>query len=131
MNGNDPAPARGIRIAGARAGLDLRRPRPRRRDLAGNPLLQQQFRRLNDRLSMEALAHRAVEDRVGDPGYRHALMMRHEGAHECEGLAFRNPNRGEIHGLIESVPAPAPSFVSRLKFVAAAEGSTMVAKPVA
>ena len=106
MNGNDPAPARGIRVAGARAGLDLRRPRPRRRDLARNPLLQQQFCRLNDRLGMEALTHRAVEDRVGDPGDRHALMMRHEGADESEALAFRNPRRGEIYGLIESIPAP-------------------------
>ena len=106
MNGNDPAPARGIRIAGARAGLDLRRPRPRRGDLARHPLLQQQFRRLNDRLGMEALSHRAVEDRVGDRDDRHALMMRHEGADESEALAFRNPGGGEIHRLIESIPAP-------------------------
>ena len=94
MNGNDLAPARGIRVAGARGRLDLRRPRPRRRDLARNPLLQQQFRRLNDRLGMESLSHRAVKDRVGDRDDRHALMMRHEGADESEALAFRNPQWG-------------------------------------
>ena len=55
---------------------------------------------------MEALSHRAVEDRVGDPGDRHALMMRHEGADESEALAFRNPRGGEVHRLIESKPAP-------------------------
>ena len=80
MNGNDAAPARGIHVAGARARLDLRRPWPRRGDLARNPLLQQQFRCPNDRLGMEPLSHRAVKDRVGDRHNRHALMMRHEGA---------------------------------------------------
>ena len=106
MNGKNFAPARGIRVAGARGRLDLRRPRPGRRDLARNPLLQQQFRRPNDRLGMEALSHRAVKDRVGDRDDRHALMMRHEGADESEALAFRNPRGGEIHGLVKSIAAP-------------------------
>ena len=106
MNGDEPAPARGIRIAGANARLDLRRPRSRRGDLAGDPLLQQQLCRLNDRFGMEAFSHRAIEDRVGDSGDRHALMMRHEGADDGEALAFRNPGGGEVHRLIEAIPAP-------------------------
>ena len=106
VNGNDFAPAGRIHVAGARCRLDLRRPGLGRSDFARNPLLQQQFRRPNDRLDMESLSHCAVKDRVGDRDDRHALMMRHEGLDESEGLAFWNPHRGEIDGLVKSIAAP-------------------------
>ena len=77
----------------------------RHRHVTRRALLQQQLRRLDDRLGVEPRPHRAVEKRVGDGDDRHALMMRHEGAHDRDGLAFRHAGRRVVERLVEAVAA--------------------------
>ena len=75
------------------------------RDVARRALLQQQLGRLDDRLGVEARAHHAVEQRVGDGHDRHALVVGHVGAHDRPGLAFRQAGRREVERLVEAVAA--------------------------
>ena len=82
MRGEKPASAGRLDIAGAGGRLHFRRPWPRRSDVARHALLQQQFAGLDDRLGMETPAHHALKQSVGDGDDRHALVMRHEGAHD-------------------------------------------------
>ena len=49
----------------------------RDRHVVRHPFLQQQFGRLDHRLGMEAPAHRAIADCVGDGDHAHALVMCH------------------------------------------------------
>ena len=60
----------------------------RHRDVARRALLQQQLGRLHGDVGMEAFAHAAVEQRVGDGDDAHALVMRHVGAHQHARCAF-------------------------------------------
>ena len=83
----------------------LRDRRRGRRDLAWHALLQKQLRRLNDRLGVEAVSHHAVQQGVGDRGDRHALVVGHEGAHNGDALAVRDPGPREVQRLVETVTA--------------------------
>jgi len=103
---NDFAPAVALVLAGPRRCFDFRRPGPRGGRLARRALLQQQFGGLDDRLGVKAVAHHAVENRVGDRNDRHALMVRHEGANERESLTFRQPAGREVHRFVKAVTPP-------------------------
>ena len=103
MRGDEPPSAGRFDVAGAGGRLHFRRPKARRRDVARHALLQQQFGRLDDRLGMEARPHRAVEQSVGDGDDRHALMMRHEGAHDRDAFALGHARRRVIQRLVEAV----------------------------
>jgi hypothetical protein len=52
------------------------------RDIARCPLLQQEFRGLDDRLGVKSGAHLCVQESVGDSDHGHALMVCHEGAND-------------------------------------------------
>ena len=65
-------------------------------DVARRALLQQQLGRLDHRLGMEARAHDAVEQCVGDGHDRHALVVGHIGAHDGLRLAVGQPRRREV-----------------------------------
>ncbi len=103
MRGGEPASAGRLDIASAGGRLHFRRPGARRRDVARHALLQQQFAGLDDRLGMEALPHRAIEQGVGDGDDRHALMMRHEGSHDGDAFALGHARRRIIQRIVEAV----------------------------
>ena len=52
---------------------------------------------------MKAGAHRAVVKRVGERDDRHALMVRHVGAHDGHRLALRETGRRVVERLIPAV----------------------------
>ena len=51
------------------------------------------------------VAHRAVQQRVGDGDDGHALMVRHVGAHDRDVCALRQPARRVVERLVEAVAA--------------------------
>ena len=53
---------------------------------------------------MEARPHDPIQHGIGDGDDRHALVMRHEGAHHSDRLAVRNPGRREVQRLVEAKP---------------------------
>jgi hypothetical protein len=53
----------------------------------------------------KAVAHAAIEQRVGNRHDAHALVVRHVGLHEHARLAFGHAARREVHGLEEAVAA--------------------------
>ncbi|MDT4827013.1 hypothetical protein FQZ97_603390 [compost metagenome] len=57
-------------------------------DVAWHAFLQQQFAGLDHRLAMEALAHAAIVQGIGDGNDGHALVVRHEAAHDGNRLAL-------------------------------------------
>ena len=61
------------------------------RHAAARPLLQQQFGRFDQRVGVEAGPHDPVERGIGDGNDGHALMVRHEGAHDRDRLPLRHP----------------------------------------
>ena len=58
-------------------------------DVARHALLEQQLARLDHRLAMEARAHLPVLQGVRDGDDGHALVMRHEVAHDRDVLRLR------------------------------------------
>ena len=72
------------------------------RNVARRLLLQQQLGRLDHRIAVEAIAHAAFEDDVGDRHHRHALMVGH--VVEDDGVvgAFRHALRREVDGVVEA-----------------------------
>ena len=85
--------------------LRVHRQGPRDRHVARRPLLQQQFRRLDDGFRMEAPPHDPVQHGIGDRDDRHALVMRHEGPHHGHRLPGRNPARRVVQRLVEAIAA--------------------------
>ena len=57
--------------------------------IARHTLLQQQLAGLNHWLAVEALAHLAAMQGIGDGDDAHALMVGHKVAHDGEWLTFR------------------------------------------
>jgi len=72
-------------------------------DIARHAFLQQQFTGLDHRLAMEACAHLAVLQGIGDGDDGHALMVRHVIAHDDERLAIRQACRSEVQRFEEAV----------------------------
>ncbi len=89
---------------------DLGRRRPRHHDVARHALLQQKLRRLHDGFGVEALAHLAVLQRIGDGDQAHRLVMRHVAAHDGDLGAFRKARRRVVHRLVPAIGA-APALV--------------------
>ncbi len=69
-------------IAHVGGALHLFGTRPSHQNVTRHTLLEQQLRRLDDRVRMEALHHRAVVDDVAESHQRHALVMRHVALHD-------------------------------------------------
>ena len=95
-----------LRVALGGRGSDLGSPGMGGGNVAGHALLQQQLGRLHHRLAVEPGAHGAAEHGVGDGHDRHALVMRHEGAHHRELGTERDARRREVERLIEAIGAP-------------------------
>ena len=131
-------------MGGGVAALDLRneacdlcrsfglfRRRTRHGDIARHALLQQKLGRLNDRFGMEARAHRAVMQRVGDGDENHRLVMRHIGAHDGDLGAFRKARARVVERLIPAVGAARAEAGHALKVARRGRGSIMEASPLA
>ena len=73
--------------------LDLLRADLDRGRFAGVPLLKEKLDRGDDRLAVEASAHLAAEERIGERDNGHALMVGHVVPHDREGLADRHAAR--------------------------------------
>ncbi len=69
-------------------------------DIARRALLQQELARLDHRLGVEASAHHPVEQGVGESHDRHALVVRHVGAHDRLLPAFGQAGRREVDRLV-------------------------------
>ena len=77
-------------------------------DIARRPFLQQELRRLHDRIGMKARPHRSAAKSVRDSDQAHPLMVRHIGAHDSNTLAIRDTPRRVVQSFIAAVPtAPA------------------------
>ena len=94
---------RGDRLGGRR--LHFLGPRVGHGHVPRHALLQQQLAGLDHRFAMEALAHPAFVQGVRDGDDGHALVMRHEAAHDREPGVVGQPGPGEIHGLVEAIAA--------------------------
>ena len=77
----------------------------RDRNVARRLFLQQQFGRLDHRIAVEAIAHAAFEDDVGDSHDRHALMVGHVVGDDGMVGALRHAARREVDGFVEAVMA--------------------------
>ncbi len=64
--------------------------------IARRALLQQKFRGLHDRVSVETRSHHAILQDVREGHQRHALMMRHVRVDDRDVLPFRNPGLGVV-----------------------------------
>ncbi len=84
--------------------LDVRE----RRDRLRNALLQQQQRRLEQRIRGEALLHRAVVQQMTERQQAHALVMRHERADDRARLAARQSRRRVVDRLEQAESAREP-----------------------
>ena len=76
-------------IAHVGGALHLFGTRPGHEHVARHPLLEQQLRRLDDRVGMEALDHRAVVEDVAEGHQRHPLVMGHVALHDRDRRALR------------------------------------------
>ena len=76
-------------------------------DVARRALLQEQLGGLHHRLAVEALAHAAVEQHVGERDERHALVVRHVGADHRDARALGEARARVVERLVEAVRAPA------------------------
>ena len=83
--------------------LDLLGPWPGDRDVPRCPLLEQQVGGFHDGLSVKARPHGAVMQHVRYRDQGHALVVRHVGAHEAGGFAFRQTGGRVVERLVESV----------------------------
>ena len=81
--------------------------------IARYPFLQQQLDPLDHRLGVEPPAQAAVLQGVGDGGDGHALMMRHETAHNHMARPFRQTRGREIQRLVKTEPACAAKRCKR------------------
>ncbi len=77
--------------------------RARHGDRHGRALLQQQLRRLDDRLGAEPSAHRRLEQHVGQGDDRHPLVMGHVRLHDFELDALGKPRRRVVDRFVEAV----------------------------
>ena len=55
---------------------------------------------------METRAHDAVQYGIGDCSNRHALVVRHEGAHQAELATLRHTAGREVQRFMKTVAAP-------------------------
>ncbi len=94
-----------LQLGDARGRAHFLGARMRHGDIARRAFLQQQLRGLHVDVGMEAVAHAAVEQRVGDGDDAHALVVRHVGADQYARSVFRQAARREVHGLEEAVAA--------------------------
>ena len=76
--------------------------------VAGNAFLQEKLYPLNNWLGVKAVAQAAVLQRVGDGDDGHALMMRHETAHDGVACVALQAGRGEIDCFVKPEPAFGP-----------------------
>ena len=80
----EPADYRRNKFPHLRGRGNLFRARPCHQHVARRALLQQEFGGLHDRLGVEASAHRAVLQSIRNRNERHALMVGHESADDCQ-----------------------------------------------
>ena len=68
----------------------------------GDSLLEQQHGRLEQRVRLESLLHRTVQEQIGQREKAHALVMRHEGANHGARLSAGQTRRRVIDSFIEA-----------------------------
>ncbi len=85
--------------------LDLLGPHLDRSRAAWMPFLQQELDRGDDRLAVEAPAHLAAEQRIGDGHDGHALVVSHVVADDCEVFAGRHATRRVVDRLEVAIVA--------------------------
>ena len=93
----------------------------------GNPLLEQQRGRLEQRIRLESLLHRTVQEQIGQGEEAHALVMGHERPDDGARLPAGQTGRGVVDGFIEAVSPSNPSAASRCRFRHASSGATISA----
>ena len=106
VRGAEPPHRRELQVADRRCRLDFLRPGMSYRDIARRAFLQQKFRRLHDWLGMKPFPHLPVEETVGDGDHRHALMVRQEGADNCDVFPLGQARACVIQRLVEAIAAP-------------------------
>ena len=74
-------------------------------DISRRALLQQQFRRAHRRLVVKPSAHDSVQQHVGDRDDRHALVVRHEGAHDRAVRSGGHAAAGVVDRLVVAIAA--------------------------
>ncbi|MNN29878.1 hypothetical protein D3C81_1434990 [compost metagenome] len=74
-------------------------------DIPWHAFLQQQFAGLDHRFAVEARAHPAILQGIGDGDDGHALVVGHEAVHQRHAFIVRQPRAGEVQRLVEAVAA--------------------------
>ena len=111
-NAREPTAGRGCNFIDARSGLAfIRSSLEGHRDLTRYAFLQQKLSRLDHRFGVEAIAHHSVEQRIRKRHDGHALVVRHESAHDRDLAVGRDTAGSVIKCFVESVNAkPARGF---------------------
>ena len=99
----EPAEDRRHEIAHIGGALHLFGTWPGHEHVARHPLLEQQLRRLDDRVGMEALHHRAVVEDVAERHQGHPLVVRHVALHDRDRRTLGKPARRVVERLPEAV----------------------------
>ena len=68
---------------------------------------------------VEALADEPTQEHVGQRSHRHALVMRHVGAHHHDARPLGQAGAREVQRLVVAMHAPSPTRASSTKFRAA------------
>ena len=83
--------------------LDLLGSRPRDKHVPGHALLQQELRRLDDRIRVKAPDHGVAVEDVADRHQRHPLVMCHVAVHDHHRRTLGQPPRRVVERLPEAV----------------------------
>jgi hypothetical protein len=95
-------------IADMRRLQDLLGARPGHGHRPRRPFLQEQLRRLDQGMGMEAPRGRFVVDHVPQRDDGHPLVMRHEGADDRDRGPFGQSRRGVVERVVEAAGAQGP-----------------------
>ena len=123
------SPPRGRNIVALGSCICLEFPGDRGGDITRRPLLQKQLGSLHDGIAMKTGSHYAIKQRIRDGNDRHALVVRHEGTHDCNMLTFGHAARRVIKGFVKAVTALRACAGETDEILSG--GSTMAASAVA
>ncbi|MNZ63373.1 hypothetical protein D3C78_815180 [compost metagenome] len=101
----DDAPQRGLFRGAAGGDGHFLGARMGQGDIPWHAFLQQQFAGLDHRFAVEARAHPAILQGIGDGDDGHALVVGHEAVHQRHAFIVRQPRAGEVQRLVEAVAA--------------------------
>ena len=93
---------RRCQFSSIRTGRNLFAARSGHQRVSRGSFLQQQFGRLNSRITVKTLDHQVLQKHIGERHQRHASMVNHDVADQHKRLAFGQAFNGEINRVVKS-----------------------------